>query len=57
MQYIHKPYLQDNQGKQGSHQKGDNLGMTFWEKKKHRYFLYQGTTYEFLLVICLLITC
>jgi len=38
MQYIHKPYLQDNQGKQGSHQKGDNLGMTFWEKKNTDIF-------------------
>lgn len=34
MQHIQEPYLQDNQGKQGSHQKGDSLGMTFWGKKK-----------------------
>lgn len=38
MQHIEEPYLQDNQGKQGSRQKGDNLGMPFWgrggEKKK-----------------------
>lgn len=35
MQHIQEPYLQDNQGKQGSRQKGDSLGMTFWgwEKK------------------------
>lgn len=30
MQHIEEPYLQDNQGKQGSRQKGDNLGMPFW---------------------------
>lgn len=55
MQHIQEPYLQDNQGKQGSRQKGDNLGMTFWGKK--RYFHCQGPIYEFVVIICLLITC
>lgn len=36
MQHIQEPYLQDNQEKQGSHQTGDNPGMTFWGEKKKK---------------------